>query len=1622
MSNRNLAKKWLLLFLIVFMVSLCSLVATATWWNATYLNRYDLNVTDTTGLARINEPIKLNVSGVICANADKRDLRVVDNNDIEQPSQVLSDNQTLVYVANITASYSGRIAYIYCNNSVVAKPTYTTGFNTNYIGTSAFTVQIGDKYLTKYQFLQGGLQNISSNTVGVNQSGSFGFKVAKCAGNYYTGAGLASGSSCTLIENGTIYSKIRCTSGTAYTEDMEFYYANPLFKFSPLVSTSLCNLGTYQLTPVTTRTALPVRRYYNASNGLFIDASTTNIAFYKGILGITANPANDPTQNMGIFLIYNKTALDGFTNADKWYVESRSGSSEYNFIFSVSADGGAGTANYTVLGSAAGKAWYGYANQSDEVELNNTYTKKMTAAATTLGTKEDYTIPDVVTLNTVFVNQAYDNDNLQCFVNATGSNTTIIANFEWLNGTTSYNTGSYNVSNATYTQISTITAEYTTVGDNWTCKVRAQVGSTYSDYTNTSRKIFGVILIFSDPANINVGNLWNNPMLSYYRYADSDVVPGSFILKHKTNTTTSDISYFINGVAYSGWINSTRTTNTTTNVTVTTSENEVLPASYNLDPFLMLNTTHASGTLNGNNVRLYMRIANLSTNVGNSILEFMANATASGAPTMTVRYCNNSFNPLIGGDPIGNTNCGICGSIAATVGYNHTHSNSSKHNLITFNATGNKLCNVGSNGVGYFVFTSPSGTNGWQYYYYPNANITNAFLTSTNGGGTVTPINGIFDMHTHQYNNNTVYQDYLQYTKVNGTVITSAIRYDTLENVPLPPTSVEVLTPVNGTYGGLVSITWTAAQSNLGQIARYVGYLVYASNGSIKRQLFNVSNATLSYSECGFNMTDGTYRIDVYAYDNYSASSVGESADFSINSTITTHIDPASTANDSYVNTLRYWCHIDIAPDIYANAKFYRTEWDCAQSALKHSNTHIDANGNFSDTVIYTCDRSSAVYYECDIVGWFTADTCSYTTVSVGHIPYYVNGRIPDVTLSTPTNTTTYITSLPYGVNLTYAAYDVFRDTCSYKLDSGTKITLPSCANVTINVSTFGQHTIELYVNDSGGLQNNVSATFTLTQAPAINATYSNYFNVNGSNYVRHLNYSILYTCNQSNTIIGYVNGAAAFNFTPTCDATVKTYNGVYTHSVEGNYNISFSYALYDTTQTTKTNFISDLYAPVITQLSITLSGGFLAATATLNISCTDISQIISYNMTFNHDIIFIGNKTQNTTQSNNTASFESGLNTLIGTCTDSFSSTKTNTTTTVYSTLIVLIDEISNVPFDVSNLSKVRLYRDDNSSYFDFKANGTNQLNITVLGAEKLRLELTYTDNTIVTRYVDLSLVNGTSLRLCANLEGTTHYEQLILSATQSPVLLKSDYASCYVAADYTHFAYQSGYLLKAFTIARGYSLYNFKNGAATYLASIDGSLASYVNLDSIEFSTQPFTVNTQGESLTFNKLGNGTIYIYYQNPKKNIEDINVTIRELDNGAVVYSNASFTDPNLFGFVFNYSAYGNSSTFFTIKVDKTDTEGYETTLTRYFNGQAFSKTLRAEFAIVIAIFVLIAGLTIAGINTTFGWLGGLMSFATVALLAFAVPTWYVLFFQAIAAVIGLYLVIVPFVTKKVQLV
>lgn len=544
-----------------------------------------------------------------------------------------------------------------------------------------------------------------------------------------------------------------------------------------------------------------------------------------------------------------------------------------------------------------------------------------------------------------------------------------------------------------------------------------------------------------------------------------------------------------------------------------------------------------------------------------------------------------------------------------------------------------------------------------------------------------------------------------------------------------------------------------------------------------------------------------------------------------------------------------------------------------------------------------------------------------------------------------------------------------------------------------------------------------ISSNFQITNNKIFNLTYSGFLNYSGKLYVRNLSFNLSYSCPALTTLERFIDGSVTKTYNLTCNDNTNSLNDTYIHSSEGNYSIAFlfntSFNPADVVFSGNETFTSDLINPNITTLGFTIDvGGFVAPFTNITMSCTDsIMKDINYTLIFNTVTYFDSNLTNNTLLLNET-SFTFGLNNLSGTCSDLFGETNATTSTTVYTATLILIDELENAPFDVSNISGARVYFDDNSSLFDFKDAGTNEVNFTTNNTDKLRFELTYASGAVITRYVDVSLLNS-EIRVCANKEGIAHFEQLILSATNRPVILQNIFSKCLVAADYTRFAYQDALLLKAFTIESLYSLFTFDSTGQILLASVDGSIATFINIDVLEFTQTAYNLDIIGDVLTFEKSGATTITILYSNLNEDNTAIELTITNLDTNQMVFNTDQFTDPNSFTLFFDYSTLSNvtNTTMFQIELIKTGAFG-ESVLKRYFNTNAKTGLIHAGMAVIISLIIMFFGLTFTIARLTFSWFGIIICISAIAFLSFAVSEWFIIFFQALELIILVWIIII----------
>lgn len=350
----------------------------------------------------------------------------------------------------------------------------------------------------------------------------------------------------------------------------------------------------------------------------------------------------------------------------------------------------------------------------------------------------------------------------------------------------------------------------------------------------------------------------------------------------------------------------------------------------------------------------------------------------------------------------------------------------------------------------------------------------------------------------------------------------------------------------------------------------------------------------------------------------------------------------------------------------------------------------------------------------------------------------------------------------------------------------------------------------------------------------------------------------------------------------------------------------------------------------------------------------------------------------------------------------------------------IFLIDERNGSAFDINNVTSVTVYSDENLRFATFTGDNISfPLDLTV--TTKYHVDIEYNDGTIITRWLDYDLT-GSSVRVCANTDDVTHYEQLVIAGGVQEAVMTNVFADCLVGADDTRFGYQNAYVLRAITIPALYSLVTYdSDGNMLTLAGLDGSISSYYDLDTLIFASTQADIQVAQESLTTEKTGNTTVKIYYQNLADDNTAITVTITRMDNDTVVYLSNDFADPNEFTIYFDYSTQANitNNSIFMITVDTVSAAGTDRVI-RYFNVAASQGFMNSQLAFTISVLIMIFGLTLTIARIAFSWFGIFMVLTALAVASSAPSTWYLLFLQAIEVVIFIYIGILAWIQNPVE--
>jgi parallel beta-helix repeat protein len=414
-----------------------------------------------------------------------------------------------------------------------------------------------------------------------------------------------------------------------------------------------------------------------------------------------------------------------------------------------------------------------------------------------------------------------------------------------------------------------------TVGGNFTGSGLPQ---DWFPFTNVSTGLTWT-WVNQTPADISSTNIVGTRLNITYSLANQTPYDtSSVVLYYKTNNTQSDCLIIVNGTAQCGY---KPLANSSTNpYQFSLFDNQVYPATYNLNETMMENTTHTAQAFSGANNYFSVELLNVSSTSQYGFFEVMANTTAAG--TIQVYYANSSYdfnsNPIVNGNVVQ-----FCSIVLGP--YNHTHTVNSAHMVCPFSMVNGSVGSVRVSSKSYFLIRGASGGSSF-FYTIPNSSRAGATRTSANNFNTYTNQTYTVDSHLHQYSANDTFYYKASATTLLGIQFNSTERQDLINLSGIPPTSPGVYYPIAGDYNVAFSpsilIAYTAAVSpNQYPIVLYNISLLNA-NSTFNQTIIANNSPNLSYVWDITSIPLGSYIVRVQACDNQGLCSFGDSAGFNI--------------------------------------------------------------------------------------------------------------------------------------------------------------------------------------------------------------------------------------------------------------------------------------------------------------------------------------------------------------------------------------------------------------------------------------------------------------------------------------------------------------------------------------------------------------------------------------------------------------------------------------------------------------------------------------------------------------------------------------------------------------------
>jgi hypothetical protein len=532
-----------------------------------------------------------------------------------------------------------------------------------------------------------------------------------------------------------------------------------------------------------------------------------------------------------------------------------------------------------------------------------------------VNTNMSFTYPTALAENRTFFIPATWSGNLLRYKKATNvTHTQLTWNFgsdattstQFMNYTISRTQMTFTGFNASKPQGSTLllnmlNAPYNDIYNVSTSSVLAYDQTSYSLTLSPGQQVivgdYGSNLTFNtqSPPDINTSNLQNMLVNISYNLTNTTILD-TFLLFYKTNSSVSNIDYYVNGTSYSGYFSKASLSNANFSYTFQLEDNNIFPAIYNYDEETMEQTSHTTIATLIAGQYIAVEFLNVSSTAQYNFFEIMANQSTGASATLNYYYCNSSYNwatsPTTG-------NCVSLLSESPVSNYNHCHNEpggiNSCHKIVPFaiNTTTGSVGTVRVTPISYLIVEGQGLLSAVNVFGIANSTRDGATRYTTTMGTMWSNLTSTVDSHLHQFNGNSTFYYYAFANFTDGSSVNSSLRSDLLDLAGLPP-DVFIASPIGISYKGNININATALSPNGYPIMNYTAYLL-TNNSVLNKTLVNAS--TMNYLFDSTSASDGQYYIKIKACDSLDQCSNSTSALFRIDNTPPQFIQNLSDMN-----------------------------------------------------------------------------------------------------------------------------------------------------------------------------------------------------------------------------------------------------------------------------------------------------------------------------------------------------------------------------------------------------------------------------------------------------------------------------------------------------------------------------------------------------------------------------------------------------------------------------------------------------------------------------------------------------------------------------------------------------